>query len=128
FSYRVGNYLAGNPDGAGSIEATYLGPHLQFAEDTVIAITGAEIPAKINGRPVATSEALQVQAGDVLSFDFPRSGARSHIAVAGRSSSCPESSRSVPAATLPTSSMSATPPAPSRSRAAWSRSSCSTTL
>ena len=83
FSYRVGNYLVGNPDGAASIEATYLGPQLAFAEDAVIAITGAEMPAKINGRPVAIWEALRVRAGDVLSFDFLRSGARSYIAVAG---------------------------------------------
>src|SRR2546421_7738674 len=83
FSYRVGNYLVGNPDGAASIEATYLGPQLEFAADAIIALTGAEMPAKINGRPGATWEALQVKAGDVLSFDFLRSGARSYIAVAG---------------------------------------------
>ena len=42
FSYQVGNYLVGNEDGAAGLEMTYLGPELEFTEDAVIAITGAE--------------------------------------------------------------------------------------
>ena len=83
FSYHVGNYLVGNEDGEAGLEITYWGPELEFTEDAVIAITGAEMPPKINGEEAPTWEALKVEAGDVLSFDYLKSGARSYLAVAG---------------------------------------------
>jgi biotin-dependent carboxylase-like uncharacterized protein len=83
FSYQVGNYLVGNEEGAAGLEITYFGPELTFTEDHVIAITGAEMPPKINGEEVPSWEALGVREGDVLSFDYLKSGARSYLAVAG---------------------------------------------
>ncbi|MDP9410428.1 MAG: biotin-dependent carboxyltransferase family protein [Actinomycetota bacterium] len=83
FSYQVGNYLVGNEEGAAGLEITYFGPELEFTEDTVIAVTGAEMPPKINGEEAPTWEALGVKSGDVLSFDYLRNGARSYLAVAG---------------------------------------------
>lgn len=83
FSYRVGNYLVGNEEGAAGLEITYFGPQLEFTEDTVIAVTGAEMPPKINGEEAPTWETLAVSAGDVLSFDYLKNGARSYLAVAG---------------------------------------------
>ena len=83
FSYQVGNYLVGNEDGAAGLEMTYLGPELEFTESAVIAITGAEMPPKINGEEALTWEVIAVEAGDVLSFDYLKSGARSYLAVAG---------------------------------------------
>jgi biotin-dependent carboxylase-like uncharacterized protein len=83
FSYQVGNYLVGNEEGAAGLEITYFGPELEFTEDAIIAITGAEMPPKVNGEEVPTWETLKVQEGDVLSFDYLRNGARSYLAVAG---------------------------------------------
>jgi biotin-dependent carboxylase-like uncharacterized protein len=83
FSYQVGNYLVGNEDGAAGLEITYFGPEIEFTEDAVIAVTGAEMPPKINGEEAATWETLQVKEGDVLSFDYLKNGARSYLAVAG---------------------------------------------
>ncbi len=83
FSYQVGNYLVGNEEGAAGLEITYFGPELEFTEDTVIAVTGAEMPPKINGEEAPTWEALGVKSGDVLGFDYLRNGARSYLAVAG---------------------------------------------
>ena len=83
FSYQVGNYLVGNEEGAAGLEITYFGPELTFTEDHVIAITGAEMPPKINGEEVPTWETLGVREGDVLSFDYLKNGARSYLAVAG---------------------------------------------
>ena len=61
----------------------YFGPELEFTEDAVIAITGAEMPPKINSEEAPTWEALAVEAGDVLTFDYLKNGARSYLAVAG---------------------------------------------
>jgi biotin-dependent carboxylase-like uncharacterized protein len=83
FSYQVGNYLVGNEEGAAGLEVTYFGPEIEFTEDAVIAVTGAEMPPKINGEEAPTWETLKVQEGDVLSFDYLRNGARSYLAVAG---------------------------------------------
>lgn len=83
FSYQVGNYLVGNEEGAAGLEITYFGPELEFTEGAVIAVTGAEMPPKINGEEAQTWEALEVGEGDVLSFDYLKNGARSYLAVAG---------------------------------------------
>lgn len=83
FSYQVGNYLVGNRDGAAGLEVTYFGPEIEFTDDAVIAVTGAEMPPKINGEEAPTWETLRVKEGDVLSFDYLKNGARSYLAVAG---------------------------------------------
>jgi biotin-dependent carboxylase-like uncharacterized protein len=73
----------GSEEGAAGLEITYFGPELEFTEDAVIALTGAEMPPKINGEEAPTWETLQVREGDVLSFDYLQNGARSYLAVAG---------------------------------------------
>jgi biotin-dependent carboxylase-like uncharacterized protein len=83
FSYQVGNYLVGNPEGTAGLEITYMGPELEFTADAVIAITGAEMPPKVNGEEAPTWEAIRVEEGDVLSFDYLRHGARAYLAVSG---------------------------------------------
>ncbi len=83
FSYQVGNYLVGNEEGSAGLEITYFGPELEFTEDAVIAITGAEMPPKINGEEASTWKTIKVEAGDVISFDYLKNGARSYLAVAG---------------------------------------------
>ena len=83
FSYQIGNYLVGNEEGAAGLEITYFGPELEFTENAVIAVTGAELPPKINGEEAPTWETLAVEAGDVLTFDYLKNGARSYLAVAG---------------------------------------------
>lgn len=83
YSYAVGNLLVGNNDGAASLEITYMGPVLEFEQDAVIALTGGEIPPKINGESVPMWETLRINAGDTLSFDFVKGGARVYLAVQG---------------------------------------------
>lgn len=83
FSYRVANMLVGNPVGAAALEATYIGPELEFTDERQIAITGADAPARINGEPVPLWETLLVRTGDVLGFEMLRSGARPYVAISG---------------------------------------------
>jgi biotin-dependent carboxylase-like uncharacterized protein len=83
FSYQVGNFLVGNEEDEAGLELTYFGPELTFTEDAVIAITGAEMPPKINGEEAATWEAFAVSSGDELTFDYLKSGARAYLTVAG---------------------------------------------
>ena len=72
-SYRVGNLLVGNPDGLASLEITYLGPDLEVKDDTVIAVTGAQMGPKLNGEPISSWRSYAVKAGDVVSFGYIQS-------------------------------------------------------
>ena len=65
FSYRVANMLVGNGPGAAALEITYMGPQLEVTADTVFAVTGADMPASVNGEPVEAWTSHAVKAGDV---------------------------------------------------------------
>jgi biotin-dependent carboxylase-like uncharacterized protein len=77
------NLLVGNDAGAAGLEAVFMGPELTFHADTVVAVCGADLPPKVDGAPVPTWESFAVKAGQTLSFDFLKKGARAYIAVAG---------------------------------------------
>jgi biotin-dependent carboxylase-like uncharacterized protein len=83
FSFRVANLLVGNDEDAAVLEATYLGPRLRFDEERIVAVTGADMPATVDGEPRAAWEAFTVRAGQTLAFGHLRGGARCYIAVAG---------------------------------------------
>jgi biotin-dependent carboxylase-like uncharacterized protein len=82
-SFIQANWLVGNPDNAAVLECTLMAPELSFDADTVLAVTGAQTTPKLNGIAVARNTSFAVKAGDRLSFDFFRLGARLYIAVAG---------------------------------------------
>ena len=82
-SLLLANLLVGNHSGAAVIECTLLGPELQFDAPATVAVTGAEARIKVNGAEVPRNESFTVSAGDKLSFDFMKLGARMCIAVAG---------------------------------------------
>ena len=83
FATRIANLLVGNDPGAAVLEATFLGPELEFTTPAVVAITGGELPPKVNGQERATWESFEVKAGDRLSFGYLKSGARAYIAISG---------------------------------------------
>ena len=83
YSSLAANILVGNGDDAAVLECTYMGPELRFDRRASVAVTGADLPPRVNGEPRPTWESFGVEAGDVLSFDFLRSGARAYLAVSG---------------------------------------------
>ncbi|MDE2791132.1 MAG: biotin-dependent carboxyltransferase family protein [Paracoccaceae bacterium] len=80
---RAANLLVGNDEGAAGLEAVFVGPELEFTEDSVVAVCGAELPPRIDGEEQPTWTALDVREGQVLSFGFLRFGARAYIAISG---------------------------------------------
>lgn len=80
---RAANLLVGNEEGAACLETVFLGPELEFTEDALVAVTGAELPPKLDGEEKESWTAFPVKSGQVLSFDFLRSGARAYIAISG---------------------------------------------
>jgi biotin-dependent carboxylase-like uncharacterized protein len=80
---RAANLLVGNKEGAAVLEAVFMGPELQFTEEATVAVTGADIPPKVNGDLRSGWTSFKVKRGQTLSFDFLKKGARAYIAVSG---------------------------------------------
>lgn len=83
YAMRAANLLVGNDEGAAGLEAVFIGPKLEFTQDALVAVTGAEMPAKVDGEEKPGWTAFKVKAGQTLTFDFLKSGARICIAVSG---------------------------------------------
>ena len=80
---RAANLIVGNDEGAAGLEAVFIGPHLEFIRDALVAVTGADMPIKLDDEEKPSWTALKVKAGQVLSFGFLQTGARIYIAIAG---------------------------------------------
>lgn len=83
WSFRLANLLVGNEAGAAGLECQYMGPTLTFRRDGVIAVTGADMQAKLDGQPLPVWESVAVKAGQTLALSSSKSGVRAYIAVAG---------------------------------------------
>ncbi|WP_182083998.1 biotin-dependent carboxyltransferase family protein [Aureimonas sp. ME7] len=83
FATAIANLLVGNEAEAALLEATFMGPELEFTADAAVAVTGGELPPKVNGEERPTWESFPVKAGDRLSFGYLKSGARAYIAISG---------------------------------------------
>ncbi len=83
WSFRLANVLVGNQPGAAGLEAQYIGPTLKFQRDTVIALTGADMGAKLDDAPVPLWRSITVKAGQVLAMGAARVGTRCYLAIAG---------------------------------------------
>ncbi len=80
---RLANLLVYNPEHTAALEITLQGPEILFERSSLIAIAGANLSARINGRPVGMCRAVYVTAGSLLSFGKPMSGCRAYLTVAG---------------------------------------------
>lgn len=83
YAMRAANLLVGNDEGAAGLEAVFMGPKLEFTQDALVAVTGADMPPKVDGAIQPGWTAFLVKAGQTLTFDFLKAGARICIAVSG---------------------------------------------
>ena len=84
YAFRLANRLLGNSDNAAALELTVTGPTLKFDVDTVIALTGAQMRAELDGVPVAYWQAVPVKRGSILKMrGIHGGGQRSYLAVQG---------------------------------------------
>lgn len=83
YALRVANLLLGNNEGEACLEITLLGLQLWAVEDTVVAITGADLSPVLNNNSLPMWQAVMVNRGDIISFPWPKRGCRSYLAVAG---------------------------------------------
>jgi biotin-dependent carboxylase-like uncharacterized protein len=82
-SLRLGNRLVGNAEGAAGLEMTLLGGTFAFPDGAIVALTGSDFGATVDGAPVAVWTSFEVEAGRTLRLGPTRSGARCYLCVRG---------------------------------------------
>jgi len=81
---RMGNALLGNSADAAGLEITMSGPILRFNTEAVVAITGAQIPLKLDDVEQPMNTAILIKAGSTLTMGtIAGAGSRSYLCVRG---------------------------------------------
>lgn len=80
---RIGNRLVGNAEGAAALEMTLLGGAFQFQGACVVALTGSDFGATLDGTPVPPWLSFEPKPGQTLRLGPTCSGARCYLCVQG---------------------------------------------
>lgn len=93
FALRVANLLVGNPTGgplmlrddpgAAGLEVLLSGLKLRALGEHVVALTGADMAATLDGEPAPHWEAFVMREGQVLALSMAKTGVRGYLAVHG---------------------------------------------
>ena len=82
-SYKLANWLVGNPEEAPVIEMTLKGAELEFLTQATIGLTGAEVRASLNEKLISSNTTLNIEAGDILKIGQVKAGCRVYLSVKG---------------------------------------------
>lgn len=80
---QLANLLVGNPLDCSTLEMTLQGPTLRFDTGALIAISGADLGAKLNGDALPPNRSVRATPGSILEFGQRKNGARAYLAIAG---------------------------------------------
>ncbi len=82
-NFRLANRLVGNAPDAAAMEMTVIGGSFRFNTAAQVAVTGGELPVKLNGESIDRYKTYTVEAGDVLELGTLTKGQRAYLAVRG---------------------------------------------
>jgi biotin-dependent carboxylase-like uncharacterized protein len=80
---RLANRLVGNDGAAALLENVLGGLVLRCEHAVALAVTGAPVEVRVDGRAVDTAGAVSVRAGAVVRLGRPTAGLRCYVALAG---------------------------------------------
>lgn len=83
YSFRIGNRLLGNEEGAAGLEMTLRGGSYRFRTTTSFCLTGADMAATLDGEPVPGYRVIQAMPGQVLKLNTCQCGMRAYLLIAG---------------------------------------------
>jgi len=83
WSHRLANALVGNDGAAATLEITLLGPELEFEDERLAAVAGAEFEIGVDGRPAPWNTPFLIPGGSRLRFGRREQGVRAYLAIAG---------------------------------------------
>ncbi|MFO7704290.1 MAG: urea carboxylase [Halopseudomonas sp.] len=81
YAFRLANRIVGNHASAAGLECTLIGPSLRFHSDTMIALTGGQASALLDGASVPFWAPVSVKAGQTLEVGKADTGCRIYLAV-----------------------------------------------
>jgi antagonist of KipI len=82
-SHRLANALVGNDVNAATLEITLVGPEVEFEDERLVAVAGAEFVLTLDDRVEDVNAAFVATAGSRLRFGSRRRGSRAYLAIAG---------------------------------------------
>lgn len=80
---QIGNALVGNADDAAALELCLPPATMRFDTDSLIALTGADCLARLDGATLPVGSSILARAGMTLELLHPMRGARAYLCVAG---------------------------------------------
>lgn len=81
-AYRAANWLLSQENEA-VLEMTLFGGIYCFTEETFIALTGADMEPKLNGKPCSMYQTIRVEKNALLHLGAARNGCRTYLAIRG---------------------------------------------
>ncbi|EHY53480.1 hypothetical protein HRR83_003686 [Exophiala dermatitidis] len=83
-AFRIANALVGNPTGKEGLEITLSGPDLRFLGPAIVALCGAPMDAKLDGKSVPMWTRIKIKAGQRLTIGKTTGGGcRSYLGIYG---------------------------------------------
>lgn len=82
-SLRVANAAVGNRPDAAALEITLVGPELEFPDERIVAVAGAEFEITLDGHRTPCGQSFTVAPGARVRFGSRTSGTRAYLAVSG---------------------------------------------
>jgi antagonist of KipI len=82
-SLRLGNRLVGNREHAPALEMMLFGGSFKFEESAVVALTGSDFGATIDGAAVEPWTSNEIRSQQAIQVGATRSGARCYLCVSG---------------------------------------------
>ncbi|MDT0644331.1 biotin-dependent carboxyltransferase family protein [Zunongwangia sp. F363] len=83
YAAKTANLVLRNKVSDAVLEITQMGPKLKFHQPAKIAIAGADLSPRVEGRAVAQNSVVKINSGEVLSFGRRKIGCRAYLAVKG---------------------------------------------
>lgn len=80
FAYQISQFLVQNDEPDGVIETNLVGVQIEFLEDMLVAVTGAQNELFINDKPKELWQAHIIKSGDILKLKTATNGVRNYIA------------------------------------------------
>jgi antagonist of KipI len=83
YAYRINCLVLGNSATSPVVEQVLKGGQYQAIRAVTVALTGADMSAAVNGRPVPLAVPVDLRPGDVLATGVARSGCFGYLGIAG---------------------------------------------
>ena len=78
---RAANIALGNNENEAALEMHFPAPEIEFSEDTVFCLTGADFGAELEGQMIVNRTTVQARKGQVLRFRKKGAGNRAYLTV-----------------------------------------------